>query len=194
MTLDRRAFLHDAALGAAMLTLWQLGCAKEKSYGTPDGGPICKRGPANGQDEIMLALAETVVPGYATDPSGAPGAAQTCVLDLLDDERYPAKGFVPLIAGVLEQKSKQLFDGKGFAVLGSDARMQVTIAVAADLPPVTWFYKFIRSAYYTDDSTWLGLDYFGYRRPPEGKGWRDDPAFSLRRPIGREMTGTGNLP
>ena len=174
-----------------MLTLWQAGCALPPEETV--AGPNCRLKPQNAQDRLLIALAELLVPGYDTDPSGAPGAAQTCVLDLLYDDRYPAKGFVALIAGVIESKSKTLH-AKSFTVLSIEQRMEVTLAVAKDLPPVAWFYKFIRSAYYTDDSTWLGLNYFGYRLPPDNQGWHKDPAFSLRKPVGKEMTDTGYLP
>jgi hypothetical protein len=190
--MDRREFLTDAGITAAFLLLWQSGCAQFGEEPIVRVGPVC-RPVVSEVDRTMLALAETIVPGYATDPSGAPGSADTCALDLLYDTRYPAKQFLPLIASVVDAKSKKLYS-MPFADLAPERRFEITVLVVKDLPPITWFYKFLRSAFYTDSNTMLGLDYMGYRMPPEGRGWRDDPEFSLRKPVGKEMTETGYLP
>lgn len=189
--MDRRKFIAGIGYGITAYGLWPfVGCAKPAE--PENSGPVCEP-PRSARDLTLLALAETVVPGYATDPSGAPGAVETCVLELLADDRYPAVGILPLVTSIADTTSQKLF-GADFVALTPEQRFEVSLKAVDELPQITLFYKFIRSAFYTDALSWIGLDYMGYRLPPEGAGWVDAPDFSLRKPVCVELTDTGYLP
>ena len=190
MSLDRREFMHEAAVAAVVTFLWSVGCGpggKQKIV-----GPVCSPLRTE-QDRILYALSETILPGRATDPSGRLGAADCCAVDLMMDDRYPAKQFLGLISGMFNHEANAQY-GKNFYLLKPADRHALTIDLAGRPPVITWLYKFIRSAYYTDNTTWIGLTDMGYRLPDLRTGWRNDPGFSLRRPVGAEMTDTGFLP
>lgn len=183
---DRRSFL--LAVGQAMLApLFQWACGKNSQNLFELATGPC-RPPTGDEEETLFALADTVVPGAHEDPKGRPGAIDACALEILLDPSLPVIQAAPIVVVVLDELAKKSH-GKSYKELTLSQRTEVTHAAEKTTPLLGYLFKFIRGIYYVSQ---VAYDEIGYAGP--NLGYINHPDFSLREPLGEEMTAEGNLP
>ena len=142
-------------------------------------------------EKTLSALLETVVPGLATDPDGAPGAVESCAMNLMVDSAYPFRGYASLIATLMDSLARKAHE-KAFVDLGLEARLAVIVDAQESLPLLRLAYRAIRSTFYGGAYNGVGLGYLGY--PGPNLGYRHLPEASFRVPVCEEMTEEGWMP
>ncbi|MBI2061283.1 MAG: hypothetical protein HYT87_16210 [Nitrospirae bacterium] len=182
---DRRSFL--LAVGQAMLLPLVGACAKRSEDEPNVFFGSCQK-PTNHEEETLLALADTVIPSAKEDPRGLPGAAEVCPLEQLYDPMLPLAAAAPLIVTFLDDQAKKKY-GAEYKTLGLEERTEVTKSIEATLPLLGYLFKFIRGVYYTSPVAYAALGF-----PGNNLGYINHPDFSLREPLGEEMTPDGNMP
>ena len=184
---SRRELLALLGRGALASALWPLsgGCASE-ARSTPRG---CVE-PGTDAERTLAAFVETVVPGYASDPEGAPGALDACGLNVLLDPALPLAPLVGLLAMTLDGASRLAY-GAAFHEMGWYAREQILAEVELDMPELTLAIRLARSAFYAAQHSDVAERWLGVLGP--NLGYLDE-GFSFVEPQADEMTDDGNLP
>ncbi|MBI3182988.1 MAG: hypothetical protein HYZ28_12700 [Myxococcales bacterium] len=152
---------------------------------------VACREPGSVEERTFVAIADTIVPGCASDPDGQPGAAEGCVLSLASDPGLPVAGVLPFLVALVDQYSNRSFD-KRFIALDLEARTSVLAAAERDSPLLSYAFRFFRTVHYAGLYNDVGPRSLGY--PGGNLGYAGDPDFSFRDPIGQELTPEGNLP
>ncbi len=184
---DRRSFL--LAVGQAMLLpLAEWACSRNESDEIPTVAQGACQKPTNHAEETILMLADTVVPGAASDPRRLPGAVEACPLEILYDPTLPLIAAAPLVVTLLDAEAKKRY-GAEYKSLGPSERTEVTRTIEATTPLLGYLLKFIRGVYYTSPVAYAALGF-----PGNNLGYINHPDFSLREPLGEEMTPDGNMP
>ncbi|MBI2889850.1 MAG: hypothetical protein HYY13_03590 [Nitrospirae bacterium] len=182
----RRDFL--AVVGqASLLPLVTWACGNESSIQPNVAFGSC-RTPTQHEEEKLLMLADTIVPGGKADPRGLAGAVEACPLEPLYDPMLPLALAAPLVVSFLDDQAKQKY-GAEYVKLGLPERTEVTRAVEATSPLFGYLLKFIRGIYYTSAVAYEAIGF-----PGNNLGYINHPDFSLRRPLGEGMTEDGNMP
>ncbi len=193
--ISRRSLLGGlgASASAAFLASILEACHRRPSSKAPAcGEAVIACRPAQSDDEqTFLAIADTVVPGCSSDPSGAPGAADECVLNLSQDPRLPVAGVVSILVGIADQYAEQMF-GPRFIHLSLDQRTQVLAKAEADDPLLSYAFRFFRAVHYAGLYNDVGPRSLGF--PGGNLGYVDDPDFTFGRPMCAERTPDGNMP
>ena len=147
--------------------------------------------PFTEDQKILFRFCEAVVPGKSEDPEDSPGAPEVCAMNYMYDDSLLFRKIAPTVSFLLEQKSRKLFK-KSFINLGLDERIEVILAVKEEFPQIILLIRFVKSAFYGGGYSDVGWRYMGYNGP--NLGYFNDPQFSFRRPVGRELTQDGNMP
>jgi len=199
--LNRRTFLERCGRWSVAVLLgtvgYHLGRAEEgRDEFTSPGFPrpplpgACLE-PSGAMEQTLAALVDTVVPGVETDPDGAPGALESCAMNLLLDDYYPFRSYASLIVSLVDVIAKQLYDST-FMEATYKQRLEVLVKAQEDLPVLRLAYRAIRSAFYGGAYNGIGLDYVGY--PGPNLGYRHLAEASFRRPVCQELTEEGWMP
>ena len=190
--LTRREFLKQAGAGAASVTLLAsiLESCGDALVGQCGGAGVACRVPTTDDERTFVAIADTVVPGCASDPDGRPGAVEGCVLNLASDPALRVSTFVPLLVSVADTESQSSF-GRRFVELSLEERTQVLAQAESLAPTLSYAFRFFRAAHYGGLYNDAGPRSLGY--PGGNLGYIDDADFSFRRPIGSERTKDGNM-
>lgn len=184
---DRRSFL--LAVGQAMLLpLAEWACTKSEDGEIPTVAQGKCQKPTDHQEETILMLADTIVPGTASDPRRLPGALEACPLEILYDPTLPLGAAAPLVVTLLDGEAKKRY-GSDYKLLGLAERTEVTRTIESASPLLGYLLKFIRGVYYTSPVAYAALGF-----PGNNLGYINHPDFSLREPLGEEMTPDGNMP
>jgi hypothetical protein len=146
--------------------------------------------PRNEAEWTLWWLAETIVPGTATDPEGAPGANDCGALNVMLDPQLPLAANVDLVVLSLDGTAQSLYD-KPFRELNYEQRAAVAAQVESQVPLMTLLYRLIRAAFYGAAYNEVGVRWMGF--PGENLGYIDHPDFTIG-PVGTELTETGYLP
>ncbi len=193
---DRRGFLRT--MGGWSLGLLAGAAAWDvRAEGLPNPGyarrplPNACLAATTPPEKTLAAVLDAAVPGVDSDPDGTPGAVEACAMNLLVDDAYPFKPYLETIAGLMDALA-QSGHGAAFATLDLDQRVAVLVEAQETLPLLRLAYRAIRSAFYGGAYNGVGQDFVGY--PGPNLGYRHLRVFSLRRPIGTELTTEGWMP
>jgi hypothetical protein len=195
--MDRRRFLGHATEGAAALALgrWLIrpawaGDFDPGGFARPPLAGACTF-PETAAEETLAAVLDTVVPGPAEDPTGAPGALDACAMNLLLDDYYPFRQYVEVVAALVDSLGQEKH-GAQFAALPLEQRVSVLVDAEKLLPVLRLAYRAIRSAFYGGAYNGVGLDWLGY--PGPNLGYRHVAAAVAGKPVCKEMTTKGWMP
>ena len=198
--LDRRRFLELAGkvtFGGAVAAAIFRGPMRELWAGvklpSPDHTPLagaCHKAETT-EEMTVAAIVDTVVPGRQSDPSGAPGAIDSCALNLIYDEFWPFVSAMPLILSLVNNLASDDYS-KTFLECDLEERTRVLAQAEDKLPLIRLAYRFIRSAFYAVNYNMVGGSYLNW--PGPNLGYKDHPEMSFRQPVSKELTKDGNLP
>ena len=197
--MDRRKFI---SLFFKFVALFTAGCKSIKGKGKANGFAKYAQDifdkncftPKNEEEETLMALVDTIIPGSKNDPTGAPGAPETCAMKILYSDINPISETMSTVTNLLNSQSRKLF-GDSFINLDLKERTEVALAIEQELPIISLLYKFIRGAFYTSEYTDLGEKYMGY--PGSNTGYINHPNFTYGEGLKnfiKEETKDGNLP
>ena len=198
--LDRRTFLRIASggsLGAALAALLCRGPFRQAlasvEFPEPDHQPLegaCIAA-ASDDEKTVAAIVDTIVPGRTTDPTGAPGALESCAFNLIYDDFFPFAANLPLLLPLVDGLADQLY-GKPFVNCSLEERTEVLKRAEETLPFIRLAYRFIRSAFYAGNYNYVGTTSIGW--PGPNLGYVGHPDFTFGEPLAQELTVDGNLP
>jgi hypothetical protein len=181
----RREFVETVGKASLILVLPLSGCGIQEEEIEP--GCLEALTP---EEKTLAALADTVVPGSLSDPTGAPGAIEACALNLIYDDSMPVAEAAPLLVSLLDGISRTHHDQK-FVALSLEERTQIVQEAEQSLPLLTWLLKLIRCAFYVGTFSDVGLKYLGYPGPNLGY---INQGFTFGEKMSEELTPNGNLP
>ena len=184
--LSRREFIVRIGKFSLILTLPLPACGGKE---ITENAPACLAALTH-NEKTFSALADTVVPGRETDPSGAPGAVEACALDVIYDDKMPIAEVAAMLVGLLDGAARDLYQ-RNFVDLNLEERTQAILESKKRLPLLSWFLKLIRAAFYVGYFSDVGLKYLGYPGPNLGYV---NLGFSFGEKISEELTADGNLP
>lgn len=193
--LQRRTILAGGiAAGLAAMVRLQAAGGPGEAYDPhellpPAPGGVC-RTPSNDAEEALLALADTIVPGGASDPQGAPGARETCALSVVLSPAFPVAGLADVIQLLLNGTASSQF-GKDFVECTLEQRTLVADIAEEQLPLLTVLYRAVRAAFYGASYNEVGTRWMGF--PGENLGYIDHPDFTMGVPVSKELTKNGHL-
>ena len=197
---DRRQFLKlvgqgtfGAALAAAIFHGPLRKLYASVKYPDPDHQPLqgaCVAALTEDEKKVA-AMVDTVVPGRSTDPDGAPGALESCALNLIYDEFYPFVQALPVLLLLVDTLAGNLFS-KTFVECDLKQRTKVLTEAEKQVAMVRLAYRFIRSTFYAATYNMVGAKFFNW--PGPNLGYTQHQDFSFGRAMSRELTKDGNLP
>jgi hypothetical protein len=173
------------SLAASALSPLLAGC-EQGVRSTPPG---CIE-PRNEQQHTLAAFIDAVVPGYSSDPAGAPGAIDACGLNVALDPALPLASLAGLLALALDGAASTLYL-RPLGELGQQEREAVLAQVEIDVPEATLAIRLARTAFYASQYSDLAERWLGVHGP--NLGYLED-GFSFVEPQCDEMTDDGNLP
>lgn len=192
--ISRRAFGRLAFGLTAILAqgLSNLGCGP---HAPPSNDPFNKPEPPlpacsipdTDEARTLEAFCETCIPGRKTDPTQKPGAVEACAVALFYDPELPAAPLVPLIVGLINDKSQELFK-KQFVALSPDQQIQAIDDLDRKIEIFGFAIQLVRLAFYSSEIAAYQLRY-----PGANSGYATHPNFSFRRPMAQEISTDGNL-
>ena len=144
-----------------------------------------------GKNKTLLALIETIVPGKTTDPDNEPGALEAGAVDLLEENHFDIKRYIPYVTFGLNSAAK-MRHCKKFEKLDREQRESILRNMELKLPYITLFIRYIKIPFFGGDYNRIGLDYFSYPGPNDG--YHHDETRSFVEPIGVELTEKGYMP
>ncbi|HAZ14274.1 MAG: hypothetical protein A2X86_18790 [Bdellovibrionales bacterium GWA2_49_15] len=155
-----------------------------------------ERGNANPyNDKLFLALYETIIPGAAFDPTGAPGAIEAGTVQFL--AQTEKSNTLPIPVGLIRSYLRIALNlkamwryRKGFVHLNLAQRTEVAKRVER-LPGIPLVYRLIRAPFYTASINRVGYDYLGY--PGANRGYSDH-SFKMALSESHSRAVDGNLP
>ncbi|MCX5868271.1 MAG: DUF5987 family protein [Proteobacteria bacterium] len=183
---SRREFIIKIGKFSLVLTLPLPACGGKKKT---ENAPVCLAALTH-DEKTFSALADTIVPGCQTDPSGAPGAVEACALNLIYDDKMPIVEVATLLVSLLDGAARDLYQ-RDFVDLNLEERTQAVLESEKRLPLLSWLLKLIRSAFYVGYFSDIGLKYLGYPGPNLGYV---NLGFSFGEKMSEELTPDGNLP
>ncbi len=189
--LDRREFFTWVVRASVMVSLF--GLIDQISCGFVPGAsqqPSTCMQPMTADEKTVYALCDTVLPGMASDPTGAPGAVDVCTVDLMYDKFYGIAQDLPLVLPLINAEAHKEY-GKDLYELDLAQRTAVLKNVEKMLGLVGQIYMFVKGPFYIGILSRAGLDYMG--DPGANLGYVNQD-FSFYRPMSKEMTSDGNLP
>jgi len=189
--LNRREFFKW--IGKATVALSIFGLIDQLSCGTvtqTTSSSSQYMQPQTDDEKTVYALCDTILPGSASDPTGAPGAIDVGTLDFVYDKFYGVEQNLPLVLPLINAEAKRKY-GKPLYELDLDQRTTVLANVESMLGLIDQIYMFIKGPFFIGIISNLGLEYMG--DPGPNLGYRNDD-FSFYQPMSREMTSDGNLP
>ncbi len=161
----RRRFLQlgGALTGAMSLPASAMAAARSSLSRSPYATPT------------FLALIDTVVPGQASDPTGAPGALEAGTLEYID--AFDRAKLLPIPMRLVQIAVSQALTGmsvmrhfKPFYALDLRQRTRI-VSAASKVPGFSLLLSLIRAPFYTGSVNRVGFDYLGYPGgPTEGYG------------------------
>lgn len=161
---------------------------------TPAGRALAQvacRQPATDVDRTILALARTAVPGGDEDPTGAPGAAEACALDVLYDPFYGFVTIASVVATDLDAHAR-LAGLESFRA-GTLAQRTAILVERQQDPALGLVYvaaiALCYIAFYADVVSSVGGTYIGFPGPSDG--YVGDHAYGIAYP---GMTADSNPP
>lgn len=172
---------------AAASALWPLVTACE---GPPRSAPRACIDPESETERTLAAFVDAVVPGYGSDPDGAPGALDACGLNVVFDPALPLAALAGLLAMQLDATATRLH-GKPFVELGLGDREDVLEDAEQDMPELTLAIRLARTAFYGAQYSDIAEQWLGVLGPSLGYLEED---FTFLDPQSDEMTDDGNLP
>ena len=184
--LSRREFIVRIGKYSLILALPLPGCG---SPAKKESAPACLAALTH-EEKTFSALADTVVPGGKSDPSGAPGAVEACALNLIYDDKMPIVSVASLLVGLLDGAAQDLYQ-RNFVDLNLEERTQAVQESEKRLPLLGYLLQLIRAAFYDGYISDVGLKYLGYPGPNLGYV---DLGFSFGEKMSEELTADGNLP
>ncbi len=146
--------------------------------------------PATTEEKTMSAFIDTVLPGYASDPEGSPGALEAGALTVLFDRSYPTYAFIPIATALLNNEAQNSYN-KAFYELDLNSRTSVLSIVEKQLAYISLLIQFVEGAFYLAFVNDVGYQYMGY--PGANLGYVDQ-GFSFNTQMSQELTNDGNLP
>ena len=183
---SRREFIVRIGKYSLVLALPLPACGgKEKA----ESAPACLAAMTH-NEKTFSALADTIVPGSETDPSGAPGAVEACALNVIYDDTMPIVEVATMLVGLLDGSARDLYQ-RDFVDLNLEERTQAVVESEKRLPLLAWFLRLIRAAFYVGYLNDVGLKYLGYPGPNLGY---IDLGFTFGEKMSEELTADGNLP
>ena len=198
--LNRREFIATSGRGVAVAALFSsvlqacgVGPSERSELDSEEddwNGVACRK-PTTVEQETFLAIADTVVPGATTDPSGTPGAVEGCVMNLASDPGLPVAGVVSFLVLLADQRSEKRFE-RPFLELSLQERTELLTEIAAETPLLSYAFRFFRAAHYAGMYNDVGPRSLGY--PGGNLGYIDDDDFSFGEAVCREKTSDGNMP
>lgn len=183
---SRREFIIKIGKFSLVLTLPLPACGGKKKT---ENAPVCLAALTH-DEKTFSALADTIVPGCQTDPSGAPGAVEACALNLIYDDKMPIAEVATMLVSLLDGAARDLYQ-RDFVDLNLEERTQAVLESEKRLPLLSWLLKLIRSAFYVGYFSDIGLKYLGYPGPNLGYV---NLGFSFGEKMSEELTPDGNLP
>jgi len=183
---SRREFIVRIGKYSLVLALPLPACgSKEKT----ESAPACLAALTH-NEKTFSALADTIVPGSETDPSGGPGAIESCALNVIYDDKMPIAEVATMLVGLLDGAARDLYQ-RDFVDLNLEERTQAVLESEKRLPLLSWFLKLIRAAFYVGYLSDVGLKYLGYPGPNLGYV---NLGFTFGEKMSEELTADGNLP
>ncbi len=146
--------------------------------------------PVTDDEKTVYAICDTVLPGTASDPTGAPGAVDVCTVDLVYDKFYGVAQDLPLVLPLINSAAYSAY-GKKLYDLDLTQRTAVLKDVETTLGLIGQIYMFAKGPFYIGIVSRAGLDYMG--DPGANLGYVNHD-FSFYKPMSKEMTSDGNLP
>ncbi|MCL4557595.1 MAG: gluconate 2-dehydrogenase subunit 3 family protein [Deltaproteobacteria bacterium] len=191
--MDRRAFLATSTrliLAASSLYLIdEFGCG---TLELPPGQNSLFMQPQTDDEKTVYAICDTILPGTASDPGGAPGANDVGTLNVIYDKFYPAVQYLPAILMLIDSAVQPTYGGgKKFYELSMAQRTDLLARIEGQLGIIDLLYKYIKAPFYVGLLNDKGLQYMGY--PGPNLGYMDQD-FSFYKPMSKEMTPNGNRP
>ena len=206
--LHRRAFVQLAALAAATFGLSR--CSSSPGPAAPDGG-VPDGGPPPGKDarsdaappfdlptlggapdtiegRTIAAFCDTVIPGKHRDPKNALGAIDVGAPALFFDPELPALALLPLLTLTLDGAARALPGGRVFAQLTPGEREQALERALASMDLLEFAVQLVKLGYLSSAGAATHLGY-----PGPNPGYMQDPDFSFRKALSKELTKDGNL-
>ncbi len=184
---SRRRVLAMAGGSAAASALWPLVSACEAPHRTTPRACI---DPESETERTLAAFVDTVVPGYESDPDGAPGALDACGLNVVFDPALPLAPLAGLLAMHLDGTARRLHGGR-LEELDLASREEVVAEAEDSLPELTLAIRLARTAFYGAQYSDVAERWLGVLGP--NLGYVDD-GFGFGEPQSDEMTDDGNLP
>ena len=193
MCFTRRDILRVAGSLAAGLAAIKLlpACGSDGEDQPPQGGaelPSLGGAPDSDEGRTIAAFCDTVVPGKHRDPMGAPGAIDVGAPALFFDPELPAGPYLGILVLTLDAFAK-LEGGTGFANIDVATRERALARAIQEIAILEFAVQLAKLATFAAPA--MGT-YLGY--PGANAGYINDPDFSFKRAMSREITGDGNLP
>jgi hypothetical protein len=146
--------------------------------------------PITDDEKTVYAICDTILPGMASDPTGAPGAVDVGTMDFVYDKFYGVVQELPLVLPLFNGEAQQQY-GKPLYELNPDQRTTVLKNVESILGLIDQIYMFVKGPFYIGIINSIGPEYMG--DPGPNLGYRNQD-FSFYKPMSNEMTADGNLP
>lgn len=158
----------------------------------PDAGttglPHLGGAPDTPDGRTIAAFVDTVIPGAFRDPTRAIGGIDVGAPALFFDPELPAVRLVPLLRLVLDGLAREVSGGRVFAAASFEQRDRALELGLMRLPELEFAVQLARLAFFSSREAGRALGY-----PGPNLGYVNDPDFSFRRPMAREITPDGNL-
>ncbi len=189
--LDRRGFFRWVIRASVAVTalglMGQVDCGTEALPLYP-GSPFMQ--PQTDDEKTVYAVCEAILPGTASDPSGAPGANDVGTMNVVYDKFYPAVQYLPPVIALINSAAWSKYNKK-FYDLDMPGRTDVLAGIEGSLQIIDLLYEYMKAPFYVGILSDAGLRYMGF--PGPNLGYRDED-FSFFKPMSREMTPNGNRP
>lgn len=196
--MNRRKFLKFALYNVAALPVYNAVIMKnaqaaakkleEKKFGLDSK---LKSADELRENETLVALVETIVPGKRTDPLGNPGAYEADVFRFLEANYFDGQNYARIALVVLNIFSVMRY-GKGFKNLDRIKRERLVRFLEIKFPFMVLLSRMIRCPFFCADFNTVGTDFYNW--PGPNFGYFKDPTYSYRRKMSPELTEDGRMP
>jgi hypothetical protein len=189
-THSRREFIRIASMAAGAFALQRCsGNGKDPTGKYSASLPTLGGAPDTADGHAIAAFVDTIVPGQHRDPRGTPGGIDVGAPGLFFDPELPALAVVPLLAALLDDATRTAFAGRTFAQVDTASREAVVDQLLAKVEVTQLAVQLAKLAYFSSAGAARSLGY-----PGANAGYINDPDFSFRKAMAREITGDGNYP
>jgi hypothetical protein len=195
----RRQFVQITGLGTALAASSAMTSTLISSAAWAMGRPRPTSPPRSPFDTpTFRAFIDTVVPGQASDPTGAPGSIEAGAFDFL--EAVEKMKLLPVSLHVVQLLLSQALAAmavakhlRPFWSLTLEQRTRIVAAIQnVSVVPMPLLLRLMRAPFYTGAINHVGFDYLGY--PGPNSGYVGD--FSFGQALSWPEPGSvgGNLP